>query len=188
MGEQKLTFLSLDAFLEWEARQTTRHEFVDGVARMMTGGTLRHSRMAGLAFAAFDRRLRGGPCRPTTSDFMVVLPNGDGRYPDVTVVCPPFDPADRATRSPVAIVEILSPSTAAYDQNRELAAYREIAALQHVLILHRDEPRADLWTRGAALGANGWTVSTYIGLASPVPLPGLAIELPMAELHDEADG
>ena len=185
MGEPKIEFMSLDAFLDWEAKQAARHEFVDGVARMMAGGTIRHAVMMTLVASALLQRLRTGGCRPTTSDLLVVLPNGDGRYPDVTVICPPFQPGDRTTREPVLVVEILSPSTAAYDQSRKLAAYRTIPALRHILILHQDEPRAEVWTRGAAVGADGWTVSTHVGASADVPLPGLGIVLALGELYDE---
>jgi hypothetical protein len=45
-------FESAEAFLAWAGRQPERWELVDGVARMMTGGSLNHSRIAGNAYFA----------------------------------------------------------------------------------------------------------------------------------------
>ena len=51
-------------FLDWERQQPERYEFVDGVIRMMTGGTNRHSVIKGNVFASLRTGLRGGACRP----------------------------------------------------------------------------------------------------------------------------
>jgi Uma2 family endonuclease len=47
----------------------------------------------------------------------------------------------------VLLVEVLSPSTAAYDRGEKLAHYQQIASLQEVLLVAHDSPRLELWRR-----------------------------------------
>ena len=66
-------FESAEAFLAWAGRQPERWELVDGVARMMTGGSLNHSRIAGNAYFALRSRLGHGRCEAFGSDAAVIL-------------------------------------------------------------------------------------------------------------------
>ena len=76
-------------FLAWERQQQARHERVDGVVRMMTGGTVdsQPASARNVARRALDERLQGRDCEVFTSDIKVVSPEDDVMYPDAVVVC-----------------------------------------------------------------------------------------------------
>ena len=78
--------MTLDEFLAWEREQPDRHEFSDGVIRMMTGGSLDHSTIASNLHRALSDRLRGGGCLAFRGDTKVIAA-GNVRYPDVSVTC-----------------------------------------------------------------------------------------------------
>lgn len=80
--------LTLDAFLEWEERQTERYELVGGIVRMMAGGTEDHDRIGLNIAAALRTRLRGTPCYAHGSNLKVLSREaGASMYPDVFVRC-----------------------------------------------------------------------------------------------------
>ena len=54
---------TVDEFLAWEREQEERYEYVDGVIRMMVGGTLDHNTIIGNVSSALRSQLKGGPCR-----------------------------------------------------------------------------------------------------------------------------
>ena len=71
-----------------------------------------------------------------------------GYYPDVMVTCSKEDRArDKFKTDPVLIVEVLSPSTAAYDLGNKFASYRLIPTLQHAVFIDPESRRIDHFQR-----------------------------------------
>ena len=81
----------------------------------------------------------GLPCE-VFSDGMAIRIDAQATYePDASVVCGPRAPADALEiDSPVIVVEVLSPSTAAVDHGRKLSGYFSLPSVQHYLILNPD--------------------------------------------------
>jgi Uma2 family endonuclease len=77
---------TVDDFLAFEAEEPERYEFVDGIVRMVTGGSAAHSAIKGNVFAALRAALRSGPCRVDVDDLKVVTATAV-MYPDVLVIC-----------------------------------------------------------------------------------------------------
>ena len=71
-------------------------------------------------------------------------------YPDLFVTC---DQADLATemifRSPTLVIEVLSPSTQAYDRSQKFALYRRLDSLQEYILVDPETRRIDGFRRGA---------------------------------------
>src|SRR2546422_15568 len=71
-------------------------------------------------------------------------------YPDVVVGCgaPELEDEERDTLlNPNVIVEVVSPSTEAYDRGRKLEHYSYIETLKQYLLMASDRIHADLYTR-----------------------------------------
>lgn len=126
-------------------------EYLAGQIYAMAGGTPEHAALQAAASSLLFAQLSGGRCRVFSSDLRVrVLATGLTTYPDVTVVCGPLelDPEDKNTVvNPAIVVEVLSPSTEAYDCGEKLASYQRVAALKHCVLIHHAERRVDVWTR-----------------------------------------
>jgi hypothetical protein len=72
--------------------------------------------------------------------------------PDLSVACPPFraPPDDpHAVCDPVLVVEILSPSTAAFDRAEKFHLYARLASLRHYLLVAQDSWRVEHFRRQA---------------------------------------
>jgi Uma2 family endonuclease len=169
---------SLADFLAWEQQQPERHERVAGAVRMMTGGTFAHNRITRNCARALENRL-SSDCEVFTSDIKVVTPAGDVMYPDVVVICGAV--ADRATWSetPVAVVEVLSTSTAERDRGPKRVAYQTIASLRHYVLIDQNKPTVDVASRS---DDGSWRGLLYEGLDARLRLDALGVELGLDEI------
>ena len=143
--------MTADEFLAWDEGQTIKHEFVRGEVFAMAGGEDRHYSVALNLAVALHQHLRGSPCRVYGSDVKLRVEAADGFfYPDLMVTCSAADAADRLVkREPVLVVEVLSPSTAAFDRGDKFAAYRQLPSLAEFLLVDIDARRCELYRKGA---------------------------------------
>ena len=143
--------MTAEEFLAWDETQPERYEFVRGEVFMMTGGRDRNnSVMLNLAIA-LRQHLRGSPCRVYANDIKLRVEAANCYfYPDLMVTCSSTDLGDRLIkREPVLVVEVLSPSTAAFDRGDKFADYRQLPALAEYLLVDVDRLRCDLYRKGA---------------------------------------
>ena len=119
-------------YLAWEAEQKDRHEFVGGETFAMAGAEDRHVTVTGNLYMALRQHLSGSPCRTFMSDMRLsVATLGSYFYPDILVTCSAADLASPLAKSePKLIVEVLSPSTAAYDRGLKFSHYRKLGRLR----------------------------------------------------------
>ena len=138
-------------FLDWDQTQTVKHEFVGGEVFMMTGGTDRHYTVALNLAIALRQHLRGTQCRVYGSDVKLRIEAADCFfYPDLMVTCSATDAADRLIkREPALVVEVLSPSTAAFDRGAKFAAYRGLPSLREYLLVDVERRCCELYRLGS---------------------------------------
>jgi len=143
--------MTADEYLAWDAGQTERTEFVAGEVFAMAGGEDRNATVAGNLYIALRQHLRGSPCRVYAHDVKLRVEAADGFfYPDLMVTCSAADLAERLIkREPVLVVEVLSPSTSAFDRGDKFAAYRRLPSLREYLLVDVDRQRCDLFRQGA---------------------------------------
>ena len=141
-------------FLAWDAKQTVKHEFVQGEVFAMAGGEDRNNSVTLNLVVALRQHLRGSPCRVYTSDVKLLVKSADSYfYPDLMVTCSAADAADRLIkREPMLVVEVLSPSTAAYDRGDKFASYRQLPSLAEYLLIDVASQRCDLFRKQATDG------------------------------------
>jgi Uma2 family endonuclease len=171
---------SLAEFLDWEQSQTARHEFRGGRITMMTGGRLRHSRLAIRIASALNARMKGGRCFAYAENVLVALHNADaGYYPDVVVDCGAYKPDALSAIEPRVVFEVLSPSTRATDFSEKVPDYRD-SGVKQIVLVEPDEPLLHVWTETD----KGWRESRLEGQVKTLALPSLGISLTMAEIYE----
>ncbi|HEV2292398.1 MAG TPA: Uma2 family endonuclease [Tepidisphaeraceae bacterium] len=169
---------------------TEKHEFRDGEILGMSGGSPRHALIATNVAVALRTRLKGTPCLPYTSDLRVrIMGLQRSVYPDVSVVCgkiqlDPDDKAGHTILNPRLVVEVLSPSTEAYDRGGKFAAYREVPSLAEYVLISSFEPRVEAFLRQTD---GTWAFSSCSGNDSHAMLRSLQIDLPLAEIYADID-
>lgn len=171
----KQTRLSESDYLDWEARQAQRHEYVAGEVYAMAGAEDRHITVCLNLAIALRRSLSGTPCRVYMSGMLVQVEASQSYfYPDLLVTCSDADHGSRLVkREPTLIVEVLSPSTASFDRGEKFAHYRRIAALQEYVLIDVDTRRCDVYRKG---GDGLWVLHPVdVGETMELATAGLAV-------------
>jgi Uma2 family endonuclease len=184
MGNAALNLpMTAAEFLAWEETQASRHEFVGGEVFAMTGATKAHEAVAGNVYMALRQHLRGSPCSTYMAGTKVQVETASSFfYPDVLVTCSPAYAADPAiVREPVLVVEVLSPSTAAYDATAKFAAYRQLPSLREYVLIDPQSRRCDVYR----LGGEGLWVLHPFEAGQDLRLASVELGLPVAVLWDE---
>jgi Uma2 family endonuclease len=155
MAEARPHPWTVDDFLAFEAEEPKRYEFVDGIVRMMTGGSAAHSAIKTNVTNALNAALRDGPCRAYVDDLKVVTAAAV-MYPDVVVTRRPLAPDDDRVPDPTVVVEVLSPTTETHDRIRKWREYQTITDLRHFVLVAQSERRIEVYSRTGA----GWEIRT----------------------------
>jgi Uma2 family endonuclease len=142
--------MTVAEYLEWEATQELRHEYIDGEIVAMTGGSIPHNIIALNFYTALRPHLRQRGCEAYVSDVKVqARTNSRYFYPDLVVTCDAEDLKARdLVRNPKIIVEVLSPGTANYDRTKKLKYYRQIPSLQEYVLVDSEEIAVEVYRRG----------------------------------------
>ena len=177
--------MSAKDFLEWDRTQTIRHEFVDGEVFAMAGAEDWHVTVTANVYMALRPHLAGTPCRVLMLDTKVHVARANSYfYPDVLVTCDAADHANRLIKSnPKLLVEVLSPSTAAYDRGDKFARYRLIDALQEYVVVDIDSRRTDIHRKGA----DGLWVLHPFEAGAAIHLASVALDIAAEQLFAEVD-
>lgn len=142
--------MTLQEYLDWENAQPEKHEFHRGEIFAMTGGRRTHGRVLLNLARHIGVHLDGSGCQVFGDSMKVQIADDTVLYPDVFVTC---DKADLATeqifRAPRLVIEVLSPSTQAYDRSKKFALYRRLPSLQEYILVDPDTRRVEGFRRGA---------------------------------------
>jgi Uma2 family endonuclease len=176
---------SVDDYLHWEAEQLLRHDYVRGEVFAMTGGPLRHNQATVASALTWKTHLKGTRCKVFSGDVKVaVLPTEHWFYPDVVVTCNAQDLADmNATevRAPVLVLEVLSPSTAAYDRGDKFLSMQKLSSLQEYALLDAGAARLEVFRRNPA---GRFEHFVFEGADTVAELTSIAWQGPVAALLD----
>lgn len=177
---QKMT---VEEYLEWEAQQEIRHEYVNGEVFAMTGGTIPHNDIALNFYTALHPHLRSTGCRMNVSDVKLQVSfQSRYYYPDVIVSCDPQDLNSRQfIQNPKIIVEILSPSTSAKDRDEKFTCYLKIPTLQEYILIDSQKIFVERYCRGEG---RMWLYYSYTA-GETIALSSIGFDLPIALLYED---
>jgi Uma2 family endonuclease len=82
---------------------------------------------------------------------------------------------------PVVIVQVLSPSTAAYDLGDKAAAYRKLPSLRHLVLVSQDKVRVEHYHRSAE-GAD-FVLTELDRIDDRLVLAAVGVEIVVADLY-----
>ena len=176
--------MTADEFLVWNLEQEQRFELVDGHViplRAMSGARDEHDTIVVNLIAALSSQLRNSGCRPKTADTAVRTRIRRVRRPDVTIECAAVEPGSLEARNPVAVFEVLSPTTRQLDRSEKLQEYQQHPKLQ--AIVHIDPAIMDvmIYTRGTE---GGWQAERLQRPEDSIRVPGTPVALDLAVVYD----
>jgi len=176
--------MTVEQFLEWNLRQDERYELVDGIPvplRGMTGTTAEHDTISVNLIAELRQQLRGTNCRPRTADTAVRTSIKRVRRPDTIVECAPVERRSLEARNPVAVFEVLSPTTRKLDRSEKLQEYLRHPTLRTIVHVDPDIMDVMVFTRSAG---GQWEAERLDDPDSTIRLPDLPVALTLASVYD----
>jgi Uma2 family endonuclease len=188
---------TVDQYLAIERASPERHEYIDGVIYAMAGESPNHGIISVNLVAILHPQLKGTPCFALTKDTKVRsgpestsrnVTRGMFSYPDLVVVCGELqfhDDKKDVILNPRVIIEVLSPSTEAFDRGDNCERYQTWnPSLTDYVIVSQTQPVVERLTRQAD---GGWSHYRASGLNAVVPLPSIQCELPLSDVYDRIE-
>jgi Uma2 family endonuclease len=173
-------------YLRRERESLDKHEYRNGQIIAMAGGSREHSLISANVIGELRNRLKGKPCQVYDSNLRVRIPHTVlYTYPDAAVICgqaepDPADPSGESTLNPRLIVEVLSPSTEAYDRGEKFGMYLQIDSLEEYVLVSQATPRIETFYRQES---GAWLFRWFSGLEATARLRCVDVGLPLAEIY-----
>src|SRR5215831_2206166 len=187
MSTQPKHLLTPEEYLEIERKAEYKSEYYLGEMFAMSGGVSAHNLIGGHLVFLFNLQLRSRPCFVYNSDMRVrVSRTGLYTYPDLTVACGEREFLDNrhdTLLNPAVIIEVLAPSTEAYDRGRKFEHYRSLESLRAYLMFAPDRIHCDVFTREPF---GPWVVRDADGPDATIELEAIGCRLTLAEVYEKA--
>ena len=164
--------------------ETVKSEYIGGKIIPKSSSNRAHNLINGNIASELQTRLRGGRCIVFANQMRVSIPTAKSYfYPDVGVVCeePRFeDEVFDTLLNLIVIVEVLSPSTEAYDRGEKFAHYRQLSSLQEYLLVAQDAVLVEHYRRQK----KQWLFTDFQNLDETLALPSIQCELPLQDIYE----
>lgn len=181
-------------YLALERQSEERHEYLDGLIYDMAGESPEHGDICMNLSRVISTQLLGSSCRAWSKDTKVrsgPVPKsrysmkGLYSYPDLVIVCgtPVFHDEYRdVLLNPQVIIEVLSPTTEAFDRSEKFLRYRtHLESLTDYVIVAQDRPLVEHYSRQA----NGqWLITYATDLANTVMLMSAGCARNLRDVYD----
>jgi Uma2 family endonuclease len=178
--------MSESEYLDFERNSEFKHEYINSEIFAMAGASDEHNLIVASLIIAIGSQLRGSNCKIYPSDMRVKIEaTGSYLYPDILVLCgeKKFAAGSFDTLlNPTLIIEVLSPSTEAYDRGKKFADYRKIPSLQEYILISQDKASVERYSRG---GAGEWTLIEFEGLDAKLELSSIGSTLALADVYEQ---
>jgi Uma2 family endonuclease len=184
---QKLTehHYTKEEYLELLRDSLHKYEYLDGVVRMMAGGTAAHADIVDNTFVALRTAAHG--CRVKSSETAVSIASLNRYFfPDASAVCdlpPQYEDGGGIARltNPALIVEVLSDSTADYDRTEKFSAYRRLDSFREYVLIDSRRHYVETFYREQQ---DLWHIGNYHRMEQMVPFRTLGVEVELSKLYE----
>ena len=177
---------SAKEYLEQERASSEKNEYFNGEIFAMAGASRRHNLISGNIFAALHSQLRKRPCEVYPSDMRVkIRKTGLYTYPDVVVVCgkPQFEDSDKdVLLNPTVLLEVLSPTTEAYDRGDKFGHYRTVSTLSDYLLVSQSKLLVEHYVRQPN---DSWLLTLYQEPSQTVTIQSIECSLLLEEIYEK---
>ena len=178
--------MPLAAYHTFLAAAENKYEYINGGAIEMAGASPEHNRICADFLTEANVALQEAAvnCEVFGSDQKVYISRRLIYLPDISIACGDAQiDFDDCLRNPVAIVEVLSPSTAVYDITEKFRNHRRLASLAHYIVIGQTAPAV---TYFAKTETGLWAIVgdfTQLSESLTLPLGDKTITLPLSRIY-----
>ena len=176
-------YLTPEEYLAWERKQPFKNEYHKGQIIAMSGASRWHNRITVDLTIQLGNQLMDGECEVFAGEMRVrTSPEVSYFYPDVIVVCgePRFeDDTFDTLLNPIVVIEVLSPSTAAFDRGEKFEHYKQIASLAEYILISQDRVCVEHYCRQRTQ----WIYNTLQSLEDMLSLVSIECEVPLHAIY-----
>jgi Uma2 family endonuclease len=188
MSALPLPLVSPQEYLRRERLAPFRSEYRGGRVVAMAGASRIHNRIVTNISTSLDLQLRDRSCNNYSNDMRVSVRGGKGfSYPDVVVTCGQevFEDHHRDTLvNPIVIIEVLSPSTEAYDRGEKFLDYQMIPSLEEYVLITPSPRRFEVYRRQAD---GSWLYHSWAFSPVPIVLQSIECTLTPDEVYSKVE-
>lgn len=187
VASKSCTYVSPEDYLAGEKVSPIKHEYRQGEIYAMAGASKAHVIITGNVFALLRNHLRGTGCIPYMVDMKVMLDTSSFYYyPDIAVSCDERDKnaAEYFICYPRLIVEVLSPTTAAFDRGEKFADYRASESLQEYVLINQEKVGVECFRRNPE---GLWVLYPYTQ-GQEVELKSVNFKCAIASIYEDVIG
>jgi Uma2 family endonuclease len=170
--------------LEYDASIECKAEYYNGEIFDMGGGSPAHSGIAANFVGAAFGMLGDSSCNVFNSDLRVYISHERSFvYPDASIVCGQLEMSDidrNSILNPVVLVEVISPSSEAFDRIGKFNRYASILSLREYVLIEQSRMQVDVFMRVAD---GKWLMSRYSQPSEQVKLESVGIAIPVGLLY-----
>ena len=185
MSSQPKKSYTLEEYFEIELNSEIKYEYWDGQIFAMSGASPEHNEIAGNINAELKFQFKGRSCKVFGSDQRVKIPIWPPyRYPDLVALCgkPEYQEIGgvKALLNPTLIIEILSPSTEAFDRGDKFSYYKSIPTFCEYILVAQHRPHITQLIRQSD---NKWLLSEVNELTASIYLTSIDCSLTLSDIY-----
>ncbi len=176
-------YITPQEYINAERNATTKSEYIYGEILAMSGASNAHNILTVEITTELNIQLRKHGCFVYSGDMRVKTEQtGSYFYPDVVVVCdkPRFeDNVFDTLLNPILIVEVLSPSTEAFDRGEKFAHYQQLDTLREYVLVSQERMRVEHYR----LIETQWIAKTLEAPQDVLKLNSIECKLPLTDIY-----
>jgi Uma2 family endonuclease len=179
---------TFDEYLRREEKAVEKHEFYNGKIIKKQGKTDIQSEISVNITATLKLTVRPLPrkFKVYTSDLKIRIESMDvGVYPDALVICEEtefWNNRRDVIVNPLVIVEVLSPSTQAYDRMGKFELYKLLPSFQEYVLVNSDKHSVETRFQEET---DLWRIKTETNVENAVTLRSLGVSISMADIYED---
>ena len=176
--------MTLEEYFELDNTAEGRYEYFDGQVFELSGTSPEHAIIGSTVGRLLGNQLAVRGCLVYSSEVRLKVPKlPPYRYADASALCgaPIYEEINHldCLVNPTLLVEVLSPSTAAFDQGEKFTGYKSIPSFCEYLLIAQDKKRVVRYLKQAE---RFWLQSEYYA-GEIVPIESLGCELDVDALY-----
>ncbi len=181
---QEKTEITPEEYLALERESEIKSEYFGGEIFAMAGASREHNKISTNIVRVLGNQLLEKPCSIFASDMKVKMKEiKKYTYPDIVIVCGIEEYDDEYNDiliNPIAIIEILSDSTEAYDRGDKFSHYQFISSFSEYILVSQYFRKVEKFLRQKD---DTWIYSKYEKPENIISIESIKCDLPVNDIY-----